>query len=105
MLYLLLFHSLPPPRAPLIPPHHLRVRSTLGVAPAATFAAATIIYAEELNSDGVVIAAFVLALASTLLVLAISVMTVVAVAKGKVFAPDPVLSVVLEGSTSPAAIV
>lgn len=66
------------------------------VAEASTFAVATILYAEELSSEGVVIFALVMSLGSTVLVMVVFVCTLCAAATGSLFAPDPVLSVVLE---------
>lgn len=71
-------------------------RSTLGVVAASTFALATIMYAEELSSEEVVLVALALALASTLLVLVVLALTVSSALTGTLFGPDPVLSVLLE---------
>ncbi|CAN0341874.1 unnamed protein product [Ectocarpus fasciculatus] len=64
--------------------------------PSATFAVATIRYAEELSSEGVVLFGFVMAMASAVLVVVVFVCTLRAAAAGSLFAPDPVLSVVFE---------
>lgn len=78
------------------------IRSTTAVTtmpncpPASTFALATIMYAEGLDSEGVAIAALALGLASTLMVSFVFFKTVKAVFAGKLFGPDPVLSVSLK---------
>ncbi|CAB1107941.1 unnamed protein product [Ectocarpus sp. CCAP 1310/34] len=64
--------------------------------PSSTFAVATILYAEELSSEGVVLFALVMSLGSTVIVMVVVVCTVSSAATGSLFAPDPVLSVLLE---------
>ena len=54
-------------------------------------------YAEELSSEGVVLAGLALGLASTVLVLVVFALTVSSALTGTLFGPDPVLSVLLEG--------
>lgn len=53
-------------------------------------------YAEELSSEGVALAALTLALASTLMVSIVLAMTVSSALTGRLFGPDPVLSVRLQ---------
>ncbi|CAM9174310.1 unnamed protein product [Ectocarpus sp. 12 AP-2014] len=64
--------------------------------PSSTFAVATILYAEELSSEGVVLLALIMSLGSTVIVMVVSVCTLCSAATGSLFAPDPVLSVLLE---------
>ncbi|CAN0240094.1 unnamed protein product [Ectocarpus sp. 8 AP-2014] len=64
--------------------------------PSSTFAVATILYAEELSSEGVVLFALVMSLGSTVIVMVVFVCTLCSAATGSLFAPDPVLSVRLE---------
>lgn len=66
------------------------------MAEASTFAVATILYAEELSSEGVVLFALVMSLGSTVIVMVVFVCTLCSAATGSLFAPDPVLSVLLE---------
>lgn len=75
----------------------------LHFSPASAFAVAALMYAEELSSEGVVLVAFGLGLASTLLVLVVFALTVSSALLGKLFGPDPVLSVLLleEGEGGP----
>jgi len=58
-------------------------------------------YAEELSSEGVVLVALGLGLASTLLVLVVFALTVSSALSGELFGPDPVLSVLLEEGGDP----
>ncbi|CBJ31279.1 conserved unknown protein [Ectocarpus siliculosus] len=64
--------------------------------PSSTFAVATILYAEELSSEGVVLFALVVSLGSSVIVMVVFVCTLYSAATGSLFAPDPVLSVRLE---------
>ncbi|CAM9646395.1 unnamed protein product [Ectocarpus sp. 6 AP-2014] len=64
--------------------------------PSSTFAVATILYAEELSSEGVVLFALVMSLGSSVIVMVVFVCTLYSAATGSLFAPDPVLSVLLE---------
>lgn len=60
---------------------------------ASTFALATIMYAEELTSKGVALGALVLGVVSSTTVLYVLCRTIRAATQGKLFGPDPVLSV------------
>ncbi|CAN0145248.1 unnamed protein product [Ascophyllum nodosum] len=55
-------------------------------------------YSEKLDTEEVAQAAFVLSLASTVMVLLVFAKTVFAALKGKLFVPDPMLSVCLPDS-------
>ena len=52
-------------------------------------------YSEELDIEGVAFVAFVLSVASTLMVLVVFAKTVSATLNGRLFGPDPVASVYL----------
>lgn len=68
----------------------------LSVPLASTFAIATILYAEELSSEAVVLVAFALGLASTCLVFVVFIVTLGSAWRGTLFGIDPVVSVKLQ---------